>query len=68
MDKYINDEDRIVIGVREWAIQTVLGDKWIESNLVKDVRDRGTTESVVKIAEELEEYVLGGITSKEIKV
>ena len=68
MDKQTNELDRIIIGVREWAIQTVLGDKWIEGNLVKDVRDGGTTESMVKIAKELEEYVLGGITSKEIKV
>ena len=39
MDKNISNNDRIIIGVREWAVQTVLGDKWIGTNLVKEIKE-----------------------------
>jgi len=61
MDKNISDNDRIVIGVREWAIQTALGDKWVGMNLVAETRTTGETNILRRIAAELEEYVLGGI-------
>ena len=61
MDKNISDNDRIVIGVREWAIQTVLGDKWLETNLVKEIREGGSTKVLLEMASRLGSYVLGGI-------
>jgi len=61
MDKNIYDNDRIIIGVREWAIERALGDFWIDTNLVKAIRDGGTTQEVTKVAKELEEYILEGI-------
>lgn len=60
MDKNINDEDRIVIGVREWAVETVLGDKWVGTNLVKQ-KGKGVTKDIVEAAAKLEEYVLRGV-------
>jgi len=60
MDKDI--KDRIIIGVREWAIQTAVGDRFIESNLAKTVRDGGNIEELIRVAGELEQYVLRGIS------
>ena len=62
MDKNINDNDRIIIGVREWAIETVLEkglalDRWLQKG---EVSIDG--ESVIEQAGKFEEYVLGGIT------
>ena len=59
MDKNINDNDRIIIGVREWALQTVLGDKWVGRNLVEEAKETGNTKAIVETATELEGYVLG---------
>ena len=67
MNKEINELDRLTVGVREWAVETVfkLGmglDRWlIQGNKVPD------TKIVLEEATKLEEYVLGGITSKETK-
>jgi hypothetical protein len=60
MDKNIDDNDRIVIGVREWAIQEILRDglqmdRWNRPNSPPD------TKAICEIAKRLEEYVLGGI-------
>ena len=67
MDKNINDNDRIIIGVREWAVDTVFIkgfglDRWL---LVTEADKKIDAKVVVEIAQELEEYVLGGIVSKE---
>jgi len=59
MDKII-DSDRIIIGVREWAVETIfkLGmglDRWlVNPDKVPD------TKVVLEEAEKLEKYVLGG--------
>jgi len=47
MNKNIDDEDRIVIGVREWAVETAL-------------KNRAKRKSI-EYARELEDYVLRGI-------
>ena len=67
MNKNINDDDRIIIGVREWAVDTVFIkgfglDRWL---LVTEADKKIDAKVVVEIAQELEEYVLGGIVSKE---
>jgi len=36
MNKEINEFDRIVIGVREWAFKTVLSDPWCGCNWEMD--------------------------------
>ena len=59
MNKNIDDNDRIVIGVREWAIHEVFQegfglDRWLASTIDASV--------VVEIAKELEKYVLGDIS------
>ena len=58
MDKEIQDLDRIVIGVREWSVETVfrlgLGlDRWLAK--AGEVPD---TKIVLEEATKLEEYVL----------
>ena len=60
MDK--ETKDRLTIGVREWAVGVVLGDKWIGQNLVEEARKGGTAAQVIEMAAELEEYVLKGVT------
>ena len=60
MDKNINDDDRIIIGVREWAIETVFtkgleADRWYQHDKIPD------TKAVCELASQLAEYVLGGI-------
>ena len=70
MNKNINDDDRIIIGVREWAVDTVFIkgfglDRWL---LVTEADKKIDAKVVVEIAQELEEYVLGGIVSKEATV
>ena len=67
MNKNIIDDDRIIIGVREWAVDTVFIkgfglDRWL---LVTEADKKIDAKVVVEIAQELEEYVLGGIVSKE---
>jgi len=67
MNKNINDDDRIIIGVREWAVDTVFIkgfglDRWL---LITEADKKIDAKVVVEIAQELEEYVLGGIVSKE---
>lgn len=54
MNKEINDNDRIVIGVREWAVKEAMS---IHFDLFKDNPD---IVGVVKTATELEKYVLEG--------
>lgn len=50
MNKEINELDRMIVGVREWAVQeTVRGLGFVQ------------VDSVVECAEELEKYVLKGI-------
>ena len=66
MDKEINDKDRIIIGVREWAVDSVFMkgfglDRWLLSDERSKKIDAGV---VVKIAKTLEEYVLRDIISK----
>jgi len=70
MNKNIIDDDRIIIGVREWAVDTVFIkgfglDRWL---LVTEADKKIDAKVVVEIAQELEEYVLGGIVSKEATV
>ena len=67
MNKNIIDDDRIIIGVREWAVDTVFIkgfglDRWL---LITEADKKIDAKVVVEIAQELEEYVLGGIVSKE---
>jgi len=67
MDKNIDDNDRIIIGVREWAVDSVFTkgfglDRWlINTDEVKMI----VASVVVGIAKELEEYVLRGIKDEE---
>jgi len=66
MDKNINDNDRIVIGVREWAFKTVLSDpycgqNWEEDRVGRDEAKKRTTESLLGTAAKLEEFVLRDI-------
>lgn len=52
MNKEINELDRMIIGVREWAVEETLSDgsyKGFEA------------EKMLEYAKKLEEYVLGGI-------
>ena len=65
MDKNINDHDRIIIGVREWAIQTAAGDFFVDTNLIEAIRKTRCAKPIIEMATALEEYVLGGIVSKE---
>ena len=58
MNKEINELDRMIIGVREWAIQTAVGDPFIDRNLAKGVREGGSTKELLKVAGELEEFVI----------
>ena len=62
MDKNKNDNDRIIIGVREWAIGETLRslDPWINPDARAIKENVG---KVVEYAKGLEEYVLRGITS-----
>ena len=57
MDKNISDNDRIIIGVREWAVK--------EAYLIHyDVlQDHPNIAGIVKTATELEEYILKGVNS-----
>ena len=60
MDKNISDNDRIVIGVREWAIDSVFTkgfglDRWLQPD---QKEKRINADVVVEIATELEKYVL----------
>lgn len=68
MDKKINDDDRIIIGVREWSFTTVLTDPWCGRNWTEDRvncfnegKKERTTEQLLGTAKELEKYVLRGI-------
>jgi len=77
MDKTINitDVDRLIVGVREWAFQTVLSDpycgqKWEEDRVPRQDKSTNwkvqyptdrTTDDLIKVAQKLEKYVLGGI-------
>jgi len=66
MDKNIIDDDRIIIGVREWAFKTVLSDPWCGHNWEMDRVDKKeaskrTTKDLLETAKKLEKYVLGGI-------
>ena len=58
MDKNINDNDRIVIGVREWVIQQTL--LHTDEDVPMDV--------ILNRASRLEKFVLGGIKEEEKKV
>lgn len=58
MNKEINDLDRIIIGVREWAAEKTLDYGYFNGY---------TEERVIVKAKELEEYVLRGIVEKETK-
>ena len=62
MNKEINDNDRIIIGVREWALRETLRsiDPWIHPDRKEIKEDAG---KVIGFAQKLEEYVLGGIVS-----
>jgi hypothetical protein len=61
MDKNINELDRLIVGVREWAVETVMGDKWVGRNLVKEAQKTENTSAIVETATKLEEYVLRGL-------
>ena len=67
MNKDINELDRLTVGVREWAVETIfrlgLGlDRWlVKSGEVPD------TKIVLEEATKLEKYVLNGIIDKETK-
>jgi len=60
MNKEINDIDRMIIGVREWAVETTLRNttEWANPNTGGYAPSAG---NVVGYAKELEKYVLGGI-------
>ena len=63
MYKEINELDRMTIGVREWAVETILtkgieADRWYQSDKIPN------TEVVCKLATKLEEYVVGEIGKK----
>ena len=62
MDKNINDNDRIIIGVREWAVQEVLN--WNDGVLLGEDKIK-RTDILTGIAQKLEEYVLRDIKDKE---
>jgi len=59
IDKF--QRDRLTIGVREWAIERVLGDSWLQTNLVKEIQEGGNTDAVLEMATKLGDYVLEGI-------
>lgn len=59
MDKNINDEDRIAIGVREWAVEKTL--QCLKEGLIEQVHDDGEPMTVLGMTKLLEEYVLRGI-------
>jgi len=67
MNKNINDNDRIIIGVREWAVETIfrLGmgmDRWLHNeDAMPD------TKTVLEEATKLEEYVVREILNREAK-
>ena len=65
----INDYGRIIIGVREWAVDAVFTkgfglDRWLLTTEQDKKIDAGV---VVGIARELEEFVLKGIKDKGTK-
>ena len=67
MDKNINDNDRIIIGVREWAVETIfkLGmgmDRWLQKEGAMP-----DTKTVLEEATRLEEYVVREILNREAK-
>ena len=77
MNKEIDEFDRVKVGVREWAFQTVLSDpycgqKWdVDRKMRQDKStnfeilyptDR-TTDDLLTVAKKLEKYVLEDITS-----
>ena len=63
MDKNITDDDRIIIGVREWAIQqTLLYGSDVSTPKPVPV------DSILNYAGRLEKFVLGEIKNKEAKV
>jgi hypothetical protein len=69
MDKNINDNDRIIIGVREWAIDSVFTkgfglDRWL---LITEEDKKIDAKAVVGVAQELEEYVLRDIGQPTFK-
>ena len=57
MNRNISEEDRIVIGVREWAIQETL--KCLKDGV--DVHNKKQPKTVMGMAEQLEKFVLRGI-------
>ena len=69
MDKNINDNDRIIIGVREWAVDSVFTkgfglDRWLITE--EDVK-KINAKVIVEIAKELEEYVLRDVGQSGFK-
>ena len=63
MNKNINDNDRIIIGVREWAVDSVFTkgfglDRWLQDDEHTKKINAGV---VVELAAKLEGYVLKGI-------
>lgn len=57
MDKNINDDDRIVIGVREWAISETMRN--LSPLATIDAREiKENVNKVVEYAKGLEKYVL----------
>lgn len=59
IDKF--NKDRLTVGIREWAIEKVLGDPWIQTNLLKEIQEGGNTDAVLEMATKLADYVLKGI-------
>ena len=60
MNKIIDDHDRIIIGVREWAVHEA-------TKVYYDVLENNhpSADEFLNTVAKLEEYVLGGIVSKE---
>lgn len=66
MNKEINEQDRIIIGVREWAVQEVIKDG-LEMDKWLSYERRGNPIDAVyvcEVAQKLEGYVLRDIISK----
>ena len=64
MNKEINELDRMTIGVREWAVETILT-KGLEMDRWLRPESPPNTGTVCELATQLEEYVLRGIKDEE---
>ena len=59
MNKEINELDRMIIGVREWALQQILDEAWKRREAARDL------DEAIAEAKKLEEYVLRDIPANK---